>query len=281
MDKGHIHTIELNWLTSGSLDDVTWAPLVELDAAYTYFPTYVQILTEYNRRDFKPVFLVEANYEFEHIIHTDGGSQENLRRQEYWTMLSGATGQIYGSKYTWQLEKGWETNLDSPGVIQLRLMKNLFAERKWYDLVPDQTHTVVTAGYGEFASYVGKVAAHFGNLPGLTGKTFALFKQLTGFGSIAANAYTAAARTTDGFLVMAYLPSSRTITVDMSKLASVATARWYDPTDGKYVDVNGSPFPNSGYIQFTPPGRNSSGDDDWILVLEISTAGHQPREYSH
>ena len=85
-------------------------------------------------------------------------------------MLSGAAGQIYGSKYTWQLENGWETNLDSPGVIQLRLMKDLFAERKWYDLFPDQTHTVVTAGYGEIASYVGKVAGHFGNLPGLTGR---------------------------------------------------------------------------------------------------------------
>jgi hypothetical protein len=89
VDKGHSHTIELNRLTSGSLHDATWAPLVELNAAYIYFPTYVQILTEYNWRDFKPVFLVEANYEFEHIIHTDGGSQENLRRQEYWTMLSG------------------------------------------------------------------------------------------------------------------------------------------------------------------------------------------------
>ena len=64
-DKSHIHTVELNYLTSSSLDDATWAPLIELNAAYTYFPTYAQILTEYNRPDFKPVFLVEANYEFE------------------------------------------------------------------------------------------------------------------------------------------------------------------------------------------------------------------------
>ena len=64
-DESHIHTVELNYLTSGSLDDATWAPLIELNAAYTYFPTYAQILTEYNRSDFKPVFLVEANYEFE------------------------------------------------------------------------------------------------------------------------------------------------------------------------------------------------------------------------
>jgi Protein of unknown function (DUF4038) len=27
---------------------VPWAPLIELNAAYTYFPTYAQVLTEYN-----------------------------------------------------------------------------------------------------------------------------------------------------------------------------------------------------------------------------------------
>ena len=102
-------------------------PLIELNAAYTYFPTYARVLTEYNRTDYKPVFLVEANYEFEHNPCTDGGSTNNLRRQAYWAMLSGATGQIYGSAYTWRLEKGWETKLDSPGAIQLGYLKDLFA----------------------------------------------------------------------------------------------------------------------------------------------------------
>lgn len=89
IDKNHIHKVELNYLTSSSLDDQSWASLIELNAAYTYFPTFVQVLTEYDRPDFKPVFMVEANYEFEHN-QTDGGSKQNLRRQEYWTMLSGA-----------------------------------------------------------------------------------------------------------------------------------------------------------------------------------------------
>jgi hypothetical protein len=267
-DKSHIHTIELNYLTSGSLDDATWAPLIELNAAYTYFPTYAQILTEYNRPDFKPVFLIEANYEFEHL-NTDGGSPGNLRRQEYWTMLSGTTGQVYGSKHTWRLEKGWETNLDTPGAIQLGYLKDLFAERKWQDLVPDQTHTVVTAGYDGVAGYIGKLSAYLGKFPSLTGRTFARVKKLTGFGSITTNTYTTTARTADGSLVMAYMPSIRTITVDMSKLAGLTMAHWYDPTDGNYVDVSSSPFANSGYKQFIPPGHNRAGDDDWVLVLEV------------
>src|SRR5262249_25457381 len=52
-DKIHIHTVELNYLASGSLDDSRWAPLIELDAAYTYFPTYALVLMEYDRVNFK------------------------------------------------------------------------------------------------------------------------------------------------------------------------------------------------------------------------------------
>ena len=72
IDANHIHTVELNFETSGSLEDKSWAPLIELNAAYTYFPTYAQVLTEYNRQNFKPVFMVEAYYEFEGP-GTDGG----------------------------------------------------------------------------------------------------------------------------------------------------------------------------------------------------------------
>jgi len=83
-DHNHIHTTELNYLSSGSLDDARWDTIVNIDGVYTYYPTYAQILKEYNRPNFKPVFTVEANYEFEQN-YADRGSPENLRRQEYWT----------------------------------------------------------------------------------------------------------------------------------------------------------------------------------------------------
>ena len=59
------------------------------------------------------------------------------------------------------------------------------------------------------------------------------------FGSISTSTCVTAARTSDGSLVMAYLPTMRTITADMSKLSAIATARWYDPTNGQYVELNG------------------------------------------
>ena len=272
LDSNHIHTVELNYLTSGSLEDQSWAPLIELNAAYTYFPTYAQVLTEYNRSNFKPVFMLEAHYEFEHNPGTDGGSTQNLRRQEYWTMLSGATGQLYGSAHTWQLQKGWKSYLDTPGVIQLGYMKNLFASKKWYDLIPDQAHTVVTSGYGSFSCLVGKFLADVGKDPDLIPGALVRIRKYSAIGSITTSTCATAARTSDGFSVMAYLPTIRTITVDMSRLVSIATARWYDPTNGEYADIDGSPFANTGSRKFTPPGNNSSGVGDWILVLEALAA---------
>jgi len=259
-DPNHIHTTELNYLSSGSLDDARWEPIVGLDGAYTYYPTYAQVLKEYNRPNFRPVFMVEANYEFEHNLNSDGGSLPNLRHQEYWTMLSGATGQLYGSAYTWRLPSGWlsnwrltlsarrlfgwRSNLDTPGVMQLSYMKNLFAPGKWYDLVPDQTHTVVTDGYGTPAPL--------------------------GIGSVTTDTYATVARTPDGTLIIVYMPTIRPITVDMSKLSGPSAARWYDPSAGDYINVSGSPFLNTGSRQFTPPGKNHDGDADWVLLFEAS-----------
>jgi hypothetical protein len=281
MDANHIHTVELNYVTSGSLEDKSWAPLIELNAAYTYFPTYAQVLTEYNRQNFKPVFMVEANYEFENVgPDTDGGSTQNLRRQEYWAMLSGAAGQLYGSAHTWKLQKGWEANLDTSGVIQLSYVKNLFVSRKWYDLVPDQTHTVVTAGYDRFSCIVGKFVAYASkDQDSLISKAFGGIQKYSGIGSITSNTCATAARTSDGSLVMVYMPTIRAITLDMSKLTGTTTARWYDPTSGQYADVKGSPFANEGSRQFTPSGANKSGEGDWVLVLEARTpheCNHQP-----
>ena len=115
----------------------------------------------------------------------------------------------------------------------------LFAGMPWFRLVPDQEHKVVKAGYGTFAAG----------------------------GTINENDYVTAARTPDGKLVIAYIPETRTITVDMRKLSGRAWARWHDPTNGRSAAIAGSPFPNRGAKQFRPPGENGDGDGDWVLVL--------------
>jgi hypothetical protein len=253
-DPNHLHTIELNYQASTSLDDPNWAPIVGLNLAYTYYATYAEVLHGYNQSATIPVFMGEANYEYDEEKGEDGGLLPRvLRMQEYWTMLCGATGQVYGNKFTWRSLPGWQDYLDSPGVVQLGYMAHLFGARKWYDLVPDQTHTFVTAGYGTPISIPNPS-------PSYTQKFIH-------------EDYVTAALTPDGSLGMAYLPQGGTITVAMSKLKNPITARWFDPSANTFTAIAGSPFSNAGARQFTPPGKNSAGDPDWVLLLETAPGG--------
>jgi hypothetical protein len=143
VDHTHIHTVELEYKVSSSLDDARWRGIIGLDAAYTYAPTYAEVLKEYRRRDHLPVFMVEANYEGEHYT-----GPQTLRRQEYWSLLSGAAGQFYGNRYTWPVADTWEQHLDTVGSRQMTYVTNLFARRRWWKLVPDSAHRLVVAGYG-------------------------------------------------------------------------------------------------------------------------------------
>jgi hypothetical protein len=246
-DTNHLHTTELDYLVSSSLDDTNWNSILGLNATYTYFPTYARLLQDYNRPNHLPIFLVEANYEFE-SLQGPVTTAPILRKQEYWTMTSGACGQMYGNGYTWPFKSGWQGNLDTPGATQIGYLKQFFEARQWYRLVPDTNHTVVISGYGTFSST----------------------------GHVADNDYLTAARTLDGSLAIAYTPIVRQFTVDMSKLSAPATTRWYDPSSGTFVPINGSPFANSGTRDFTPPGNNSDGDGGWVLVLETNPPPDPP-----
>lgn len=154
-------------------------------------------------------------------------------------MLSGATGQFYGNKYTWQFLPGWPSYVDSIGSRQMTFVTDLFSHRRWFDLVPDTKHRLVISGYGTFSDS----------------------------GDVNSSDYVAAARTPDGKLAIAYLPTGHSIVVDLRRMAGRVTAQWYDPTSARYTTIAGSPLARSGPRTFTPPAQNHSGDDDWVLVL--------------
>ena len=230
-DPKKLQTIELN-PSNTSFDDPTWPPLIELASAYAYAPTYEVVLRAYNAEPTTPVFMVEANYEFENNDKGPPTSDETLRRQEYWTMLSGATGQLYGNKYTWGFEDdSWKEHFDTKAVDEWQLMVRFFSARPWQDLVPDQQHRFLTDGAGE----------------------------PTNQGDVLESDYATAATTPDGSLGIVYVPTARTVKVDMSKLQPGVTARWFDPTDGSLRDAK---------APFTTPGKNAAGAEDWVLVIE-------------
>jgi hypothetical protein len=113
--------------------------------------------------------------------------------------------------------------------------------------VPDQQHKILTVGYGTFS---GGGTAH---------------------SSVSTNDYAALAATPDGRLAIAYIPSARTVTIDMSKFSAPVTARWFDPTNAEITSANATVLQNTGTHTFTSPGLNSEGgsSSDWVLLLEV------------
>ena len=238
--------MELNYPVSLSTDNPNWASLININSAYTYAPTYADVLRGYDRTPPMPVVMIEANYEGENNAGGPPTGGDVLRRQEYWTMLSGATGQVYGDHYTWGFQFGpWKDQLDSSGSAQLSIMVKLFRSIPWYNLVPDQSHRLVTSGFGT----------------------------PTSAGTVSNSNYVTAAMTTDRNLAIMYLPTLSAVTVDMGRFSAPVTARWFDPTNGRYAAVTDGPIPNIGSHVFKPKGVNSQGDGDWVLVLSTKVIG--------
>lgn len=241
-----MQTVELHVRTSSSFDDPRWIPLIELNGTYTYSPTYIQMLHSYNQKPVSPVYMQEAHYDWEDVgTPPDFGTPYVLRKEDYWSTLTGGFGQWYGNKYTWSFADGWKEKIDTPGVEQLGIWAKFFNSLPWQELVPDQDHKLLTDGYGNFGNVDTRVSE---------------------------SDYAMAAKSEDGSTAVVYVPTGRTITLDMACLHGPARARWFDPTNGSYQDVVGGPFTNSGSKEFTTPGKNHAGDGDWVLLLQTSGA---------
>jgi Protein of unknown function (DUF4038)/Putative collagen-binding domain of a collagenase len=185
----------------------------------------------------KPVVLGESHYDGE------WGPQPHdltMRKQAYWAILSGAAGHAYGAKgmYGWgdpQWGLSLQAAMDLASAAQMKHVGDLFTARAWHRLVPDLNGAVMTDGAGSGVDHA------------------------------------ATARSSDGSLAIAYIPTGRTVTIDMGQLSGPVTARWFDPTNGRYTAI-ADRLANSGSRRFTPPVGNAIGHHDWVLVLETSRA---------
>ena len=158
-------------------------------------------------------------------------------------MLSGATGQFYGNAYVWPFKDGWRERFDTVAVQQIAYWKALFLSIPWQNLVPDQDHAILASGGGpecEVRSSISKCE------------------------------HAVAARSSDASVAVIYLPTPRTITVNLATFRHPVLARWFDPASGTYRAISGKPLPNSGTRKFIPPARNHAGEGDWVLLLQAS-----------
>ena len=192
-------------------------------------------------------------------IGTDG-TTNTLRRQEYWTMTSGGTGYNTGD-HNWIVgwSTGWQSNLNTPAMIQFGYFAQFFRQLPWYSMVPDYpTHSFVTAGYGTYQGVGVGDFTYNGNCT-LTWT----------------NNYASAALSSDKLTGVVYIPNSpsqttSTVTVYMPSFSTGSiSAQWFDPTTNAYSVISGSPFTNSGTQNFTTPATaHSDGTHDWVLLLQ-------------
>lgn len=221
-----------NGFNGSSTDDFgidNWLA-INMTVAVDPVETYSSTLSAYNREHPHPLPVVmgEPPYENE---RTDA---YGLRSRAYWTLLSGGAGFAYGVIPVWNFDKGWQQALQAEGGGQMKHVRSLLTARRWYDLIPDQANEFVVAGRGKYGSTTFATAAHLA----------------------------------DGSLLLAYLPEEATLTVNMARMSGSVHSRWYDPTNGTYKLIPGSPFPNQGTRAFSSTGFNAAGRSDWVLVLE-------------
>ncbi|MDR3691016.1 MAG: glycoside hydrolase family 140 protein [Fimbriimonas sp.] len=196
---------------------------IDLNCTYTYGSVQKKLMDDYARRPPIPFFLIESVYEGEW-----NASEVQIRRQAYWSILCGGTGQIMGNRPIWLFDPGWREAMESKGSNDMMRLGALFHSRPWHELVPDVRHDVVLDGLGEFRGFD----------------------------------YLAAARTRDGSCLIAYMPTARQFTVDLSKLKGPdITAWWYEPGTGNAT--SGGQFEAKGTVPFVPPNPG-----DWVIVLD-------------
>ncbi|MDF1547069.1 MAG: DUF4038 domain-containing protein [Bacteroidales bacterium] len=194
---------------------------------------------EYRKRPIKPFVLGESQYEGEDSSsYAPLSGAEVVRRQAYWSILSGSCGHAYGS-WCWKVNDKWRNVKNDSGANQMLHVKNLFESIEWYKLIPDLNGEIITSGAGTYGNTDYAVAAFVPN----------------------------------GSLMVVYLPptgiNSRKIEIDVSKIKKLTKAQWYNPINGKFINIQltNEMLKNKNTYKFSAPADNGSGSNDWILVL--------------
>ena len=289
-DTNHLMTEELNYLLSYGNQNSGFSATQTANAVYSY-DRYDEQLLAYNSVPRQPNLWIEGYYEYNQVytylspFPAGGGctgTNGNIppvtssplydlatRMGQWGNLTSGALGGVmYGSCVTGDsiIPTGWPGYIDTPGASQIPYLNAFWAAIPWTAMVPDQTHNVVTAGYGTYqagssgCSAVGSGAAGPCNLFG--------------------DNYVTTLWNPNGTIAVVYVPGTTSagpafavnsgITVALSKFAGNVTAQWFDPTSGAYTSISGSPFTNTGTHSFTPPSLNTRGAPDWVLLLQAT-----------
>lgn len=200
------------------IEEFPGADWLDVNPTYTYGIVHRKLIDDWNRQPAWPFFLIESTYEGEH-----DASELQIRRQAWWSVLCGANGHLIGNKPMWLFGQGWQAQLRSPASIAMARWGDFLRGLAWWDLEPDESHTLATAGLGEAR--------------GLDRVTAAVSSQ--------------------GDLAVAYLPVRRALTIDAGRLAGASLdVEWFEPATGQRLV--GEPIGSRGVVVLDPPFAEDS-----------------------
>ena len=206
-------------------------PGFNLNCTYTNGTEYTYCAAEYARSGPMPFFHIEGYYEGDGNLDATG-----IRRQFIVTILAGGCGHMFGNNDLWGLggygaptsaASALSSYLNTTGANDMQRIKALFDAYAWHRLAPRTDGSLVTSALGSGAGRICPACA------------------------------------SDGSFAMIWT-SGGGFTVNMAALAAAPVrARWYNPLNGTYSAVSGSPFANTGTRTFTPGGEG-------VLVLDAA-----------
>ena len=235
-------TIEQGADESLSTDGATLGPLVNVNAGYSYHPTY-EVIERGRTTKSIPVVFFEGAYE--NAVTGHPSTPLDLRKQLGWSMTSGGAGTFYGNDKLWEFQPAWQNQLDTSGVVQRKALNAAFAGVNWQNLHPDVNSQLVVSGRNsEFTNW------STGNGPDTNDPTY--------------GNYVSAAYSTDGALGMIYNPDTtkNRITISSSVLGANPSITAVDPTDGARTSL--------GWTTTPTMGTNAGGDHDWLFIITAS-----------
>jgi hypothetical protein len=183
----------------------------------------------------KPTMLLEGAYEGgKYPSPGDRISAHKARQQAYHTFFAGGAGHTYGGFPVWDFTRDprndayhhtWRDAMEFPGAPQIAtVLRRLLEENRWWTLSPR---------------------------PGLIGGD-------SGDGQ----SRIVALRSAEGQRILVYLPTSRAVKIKLDVAGnSKATARWFDPRDGRQTQAGEHACGST--VDFQPP----TGWEDAVLIV--------------
>lgn len=207
--------------------DAAW---LDIDTVYTYDDVAAAVLARRETGPQRPFLLIEGRYEAEH-----GDGESEVRLVAYSALLSGAAGQMFGNNPVWHFSAGglfeasqtWQQALSSPGARSITHLVGFLGRLRWQDLTPDQGTLLKSA---------------------MTGSGLAL-----------------AARDRRGLFAVIYVRDMQSVSLDIGSLfGDEKELRWYDPSNGTFLDEVTRLHGNGVQEVAVPLQRNHAGVSDWV-----------------